>query len=168
MPEISPSTIKNLSQKGAEFLFGEVGMSHRFTVSVDLADYDLGSWSKASGLGVSWEMCSYWFGESDDIAWISPGKPNYQKIKLARAACSDSATVQKWLNTTLRQGQPLTGAVTLLDWTGTTLIEWRLKAFFPCGWSVTEFDASGAKPLLETLDIAHTGFLDDWQYSGPA
>ncbi len=154
---------KSLGQQGGEFLFGEVGMSHRFTVSVDMADYDLGSWSRVSGLSVNWEMCMHRHGESDEI-WISPGEPTYQKIRLARAACSDSATVQNWLRTTLQEGKPLTGAVIMLDWTGTALMSWNLKSFFPCGWSVADFDASGSRPLVETLEIAHTGFIEDWDY----
>lgn len=155
-----PNPVSGFVNKGADFLFGEVGMSHRFTFSVDKGRYDLGSWSKVTGLSVNWEMCAYRDGPGDDNFWLSPGTPKYPNIKLSRAACSDSATVQKWLGEALTERTPLSGSVMMLDWLGTTIVEWKMSHFFPCGWAITEFDASGAKPLVETLDIAHTGFID--------
>jgi phage tail-like protein len=151
--------VSGVLNKGAEFLFGEVGMSHRFTFSVDKSSYDLGSWAKVSGLSVTWEMCTYRYGGAANDTWIGPGVPKYPNIKLSRAACSDSATVQTWLKETLKQRTPLSGSVMMLDWLGTAIVEWKLHEFFPCGWAMGEFDASGAKPLVETLDIAHTGFV---------
>lgn len=153
-----PNPVSGVLNKGAEFLFGEVGMSHRFTFSVDKSKYDLGTWSKVGGLTVNWEMCQYRSGDSTAL-WLGPGVPKYSAIKLSRAACSDSETVQDWLKDTLHQGKPLSGAVKMLDWLGTTIVEWTLDTFFPCAWTITEFDASGAKPAVETLDIAHTGFI---------
>lgn len=163
IPGGMPKTPGAAMQRGAEFLFGEVGMSHRFTVSIDMADYDLGSWSKVSGLSVKWEMCKYHCGDTDAI-WIGPGVPNYTDVKLSRAASSESATVQNWLKDTLRKGLPLTGGIKMLDWMGTTMIEWKFRSFFPCGWSIIDFDAGGSKPAIETLDLAHTGFIDEWTY----
>lgn len=154
-----PNQVSGFLNKGAEFLFGEVGMSHRFTFSVDRGDYNLGSWSKVTGLSVNWEMCTYRYGGKDNNIWVSPGLPKYPNIKLSRAACSDSATVQDWLLDALQKRAPDSGSVMMLDWLGTTIVEWKMDHFFPCGWSITEFDAGGAKPLVETLDIAHTGFI---------
>ncbi|HJP73306.1 MAG TPA: phage tail protein [Pseudonocardiaceae bacterium] len=154
-----PNPVSEVLNKGAEFLFGEVGMSHRFTFSVDKGSYDLGSWSKVTGLSVNWAMCTYTYGGTDNSFWVSPGPPKYPNIKLSRAACSDSATVQKWLGEALNDRVPLSGSVMMLDWLGTTIVEWKMDHFFPCGWSITEFDAGSAKPLVETLEIAHTGFI---------
>jgi phage tail-like protein len=153
-----PNPVSGVLNKGAEFLFGEVGMSHRFTFAVDKATYDLGTWSKVSGLTVSWETCHYQAGNSTTV-WVGPGVPKYSNIRLSRAACSDSETVQEWLKDTLKTGKPLSGAVMMLDWVGTTIVEWKLDSFFPCAWTITEFDANSAKPAVETLDIAHTGFI---------
>jgi phage tail-like protein len=157
-----PNPVSGVLSKGGEFLFGEVGMSHRFTFSVDKSPYDLGSWSKVTGLDVSWTMCRY---RSFDNAtktsrlWISPGTPQFKPIRLSRAACSDSKTVQEWLQVTTLNRKPLSGGIAMLDWMGTTIVSWEFSALFPCAWSVSDFDAGGAKPLVETLDIAHTGFI---------
>lgn len=139
---------------------GEVGMTHRFIVSIDSGRYDLGSWSRVSGLTVSWSVASYRPGDNNDT-WICPGPKRYPNIKLSRAACADSQVVQTWLRETTRNHTPLTGSIKMLDWMAMTIVEWKLKHFFPVGWSIADFDATGARPAVETLEIAHTGFLDD-------
>ncbi|TDQ01145.1 phage tail protein [Labedaea rhizosphaerae] len=146
--------------KMAELLTGQVGMSHRFVVRIDDSDYDLGSWQKVSGLKVTWQKASWRPGNSNDER-ISSGNISYSNIKLSRAACSDSAVVQKWLAKTSRHRQPLSGAIFMVDFVGLPVIEWTLKEFFPVGWDITDFDATGAKAAVESLELAHTGFLND-------
>ncbi len=147
--------------KGLEMFTGVVSMNHRFAVSIDRSKYDLGSWAAAAGLSVRWNVCEYHYGGPGNDYWIFPGTTKYENIKLKRAACSDSATVQTWLRATSRRPEALTGTVQLLDWLGFPVVEWRMSAFFPVAWSITEFDAGAAKPALETLELAHTGFLSD-------
>jgi phage tail-like protein len=157
-----PGLGAGLPGKAAEFLFGEVGMTHRFLVQIDEGRYDLGDWSRAAGLSVTWGRVEYRAGESNQL-WIAPGNTSYTNIKLSRAACSDSQTVQRWLVATSKQNVPLSGAIRMVDFLGITVVEWKLKQFFPIGWSIVDFDASGAKAAVETLELAHTGFLDDEQ-----
>jgi phage tail-like protein len=146
--------------KAAEFLFGQVGMTHRFVVQIDQMTYDLGDWSRVSGLGVTWTPVAFRTGDSNQT-WIAAGNATYQNISLSRAACSDSETVQNWLKSTSRSNAALSGAIKMTDFLGMTVVEWKLKEFFPIGWKIVEFDASGSKAAVETLDLAHTGFLDD-------
>lgn len=146
--------------KLAEFLFDQVAMTHRFVVRVDRGRYDLGSWSKVSGLTVSWGKVTYRAGE-DNHEHVFPGNISYPTIKLSRAACSDSATVQDWLVTTSQHRESLSGAVHLLDFLGVPVITWQLKEFFPISWSISDFDSTAGRPAVETLELAHNGFLDD-------
>lgn len=146
--------------KMSEMLTGQVGMSHRFVVRIDHSSYDLGSWQKVSGLKVTWQRCAYRSSGKNDEQ-ICAGNISYPNIRLARAACSDSASVQKWLAETSRAREALSGAVFMLDFVGQPVVTWKLKQFFPIGWDITDFDAGGAKAAVETLELAHTGFLDD-------
>jgi phage tail-like protein len=150
----------SITSKAAEFLFGEVGMTHRFGVQIDNGVYDLGDWSKASGLTVSWNRLEFRVGNSNQV-WVAPGNTTYQNIKLSRAACSDSNTVQQWLVDTTRNNQLQSGSIQMLDFTGSSVVEWQLKAFFPVGWSIVDFDSSGARAAVETLELAHAGFLNE-------
>lgn len=160
------SAAAGMASSAAEFLFGQVGMTHRFYVQIDSATYDLGDWNKVSGLQVTWEKVELRTGATNEI-WIAPGNAKYQNIKLARAACSDSQKVQTWLKSISRSNQPLSGVIQMVDFMGSSVVEWKLKEFFPIAWSIVDFEASGAKAAIETLDIAHTGFLDDeMKYGG--
>jgi len=144
----------------AEFLFDQMPMSHRFYVRIDRSAFDLGSWSRVSGLSVGWAKLTHRSGE-DNNEQVFPGNISYPTIKLTRSACSDSATVQKWLASTTRHRESLSGGIHLLDFTGLPVITWELKEFFPIGWSISDFDSGGSKPVTETLELAHNGFLDD-------
>jgi phage tail-like protein len=138
-----------------------VAMAHRFLVLIDNPAYNLGFWQKASGLTVRWEMCNYRVGDQGNEFWIYPGTTKYENIKLMRAVSPASTVVQSWLAATSAHAQPLTGAIQLLDNLGIPVMQWRLYQFFPVAWQVGEFNAAEAKVVMETLELAHTGFLDD-------
>jgi phage tail-like protein len=138
-----------------------VSMAHHFLVAIDDPTYDLGTWSKVSGLSVSWARCEYRAVDPGNQLWVLPGNSKYENIKLSRAACPDSQIVQQWLAQTTTNPAPLSGAIMLVDWAGIPVVQWTLTQFFPIGWSIVDFDAETGKPAIETLELAHTGFLDD-------
>lgn len=151
---------KQLPSKAAEFLFDQVAMTHRFVVEIDESTYNFGSWTKVSGLNVSWAKHVYRHGQSNHDT-VLPGVVSYQNIVLARAACSDTATVKRWLGEVPRARQRLSGAIQMLDFTGLPIVTWELTDFFPIQWSISGFDAMTAKPAVEELHLAHSGFLDN-------
>jgi phage tail-like protein len=148
------------SDNQQEALTGQVGMTHRFVVAIDEGPYDLGSWTKVTGLTVKWDKHTYRPG-SANAETILPGNVSYSDITLSRAACADSKKVQSWLVATTRTSNRHSGAIHMVDHNGTFTVTWQLKEFFPIGWQITEFDAGAARPALETLTLAHNGFLDD-------
>ncbi|AWW43142.1 MULTISPECIES: phage tail protein [Streptomyces] len=141
--------------------FGAVSMAHNFTVAIDRSRYELGAWATASGLSVSWQVAEYRSGDHWNHPLVFPGVPQYEKIRLSRAACRDSRIVQEWLSETSIRNEPLTGAISLVNWEGQPTITWELKEFFPAAWGIEAFDSAGGSVALETLDLVHTGFLDD-------
>lgn len=144
----------------ASGMFNMRGDSSRFLVVFDNADYDLGSWSKVTGLNVSWDACEYRAGDRTEI-WTTRGATKYGKVSLSRATCPDSATVQDWLAETSKAPRPFSGSIQLLSWLGVPLVKWDLKAFYPSGWRIADFETKAATVVLETLDLTHTGFLSD-------
>lgn len=137
------------------------GMGHRYSVQIDHSLYDLGTWSKVSGLTVSWSPCEYRTGDEGNQVYILPGATKYEPIQLSRAACIQSRIVQQWLVATSRQPMPQSGTIQLVDFIGLPIVEWRLNEFVPVGWSIGEFDASTGRAAIETLKLAHSGFLPD-------
>src|SRR5215475_11106695 len=128
-----------------------VSMAHHFLVVIDHPTYDLGTWSRASGLSVSWARCEYRVCDPGNQLWVLPGNSKYENTKLSRAACPDSQTVQLWLAQTTKNPAPLSGAIMLVNWQGFPVVQWQLTQFFPIGWSIVEFDADHGKPAIETL-----------------
>jgi phage tail-like protein len=139
-----------------------VAMAQYFVVQIDNTTYDLGSWSRATGLSVTWDKLEHREGNLGNYVLYLPGKTTYEPITLSRAAGAQSATVQRWLAQTSRNPQPLSGTIQLISPAdGTPVVEWRLTEFFPIGWQIESFDPAASKPAVETLKIAHTGFLSD-------
>ena len=138
-----------------------VGMSHRYAVLIDNVAYHFGDWSRVTGLSVSWQQVEHRVGDRGNQVWLFPGATRYEPITLSRAAGPYSRMVQYWLTQTSKNPQPQSGTIQLVDFTGIPLVQWRLSEFFPIAWSVDSLDAAAAKPAIETLKLAHTGFLDD-------
>jgi phage tail-like protein len=140
---------------------GLFGMTHSFLIVIDNPTYDLGYWHKASGLTVKWETCRYQAGDQGNEYWIYPGTTKYENIKLTRPISPTSNVTQAWLSSTSANMMPLSGAIMLCAAMGIPIITWRLYQFFPVSWQVGEFTAETGKVVTETLELAHTGFLDD-------
>lgn len=138
-----------------------VGMSHHYAILIDNIKYHFGDWSRAAGLSVSWQQLEHRDGTQGNYVAFLPGLTRYEPITLSRAAGPYSRVVQHWLSQTSKKPQPQSGTIQLVNFVGLPIVEWRLAEFFPIGWSIESFDASGAKPAIETLRLAHTGFLDD-------
>jgi phage tail-like protein len=130
------------AQAFAEDVFG---MSHHFIIVIDNPTYDLGSWQKASGLTVKWEVCRYQAGDQGNEFWIYPGTTKYENIKLTRPVSPTSNVTQAWLSATSSNMAPLSGAIMLCGSMGIPIITWRLYQFFPVSWQVGEFTAAEAK-----------------------
>jgi phage tail-like protein len=138
-----------------------IGMSHHYAVLIDNIKYHFGDWSRAAGLSVSWQQLEHREATPGNYVEYLPGLTKYEPITLSRAAGPYSRVVQHWLSQTSKNPQPQSGTIQLVNFLGTPIVEWRLSEFFPIAWSIESFDAAGAKPAVETLKLAHTGFLDD-------
>lgn len=136
-----------------------LGMTMRFSVVVD-ALTDLGNWSKASGLEVSWDLVEYRAGDARNDRWIFPGVTKYPTVKLERAADKDaSKKVHTYLNSNSFKYAEQTAKITLFDSGGVLVMDWTLQRAMPIKWSIVPFDGAGNRVATETLELAHTGFL---------
>lgn len=135
-----------------------LGMTMRFNVTID--GVDLADWSKASGLEVTWDVVEFRSGDNSNERWIAPGLAKYPTVKLERAANKDaSKKVRDWLNNTSFKHTPKSAKVELHDAGKAPIATWELANVMPVKWSIVPFDANGNKVALETLELAHTGFL---------
>ncbi|MEO9139544.1 MAG: phage tail protein [Jatrophihabitans sp.] len=141
-----------------------VGLANRFKVSIVPEGFNLGSWQKAEGLDVSWDMPDYRAGDAGNLRWYFPANTKYSPVKLVRAACDDSMAVRDWLNSNSFTFQKSRSQVKieLFDSSGKVpVVTWELKNALPKKWSINSMDAGASTVSVETIEFDHEGFLDD-------
>ncbi|MFE9566807.1 phage tail protein [Streptomyces sp. NPDC006487] len=145
------------------------GMAMRFKVTVD-AFGDLGYWSSCRGLNVSFEHEEIECGGNYENVVLLPKRLKYGSITLQRAVQrDDSKKVETWLRQVTKdwygyefgekeyQGTGM--KVELMDAHNRLVYEWQLRSVFPKGWKGPDLDADTNKIALESLELAHQGFL---------
>jgi phage tail-like protein len=144
-----------------------IGMAHKFVVTAGV--YNLGTWSKVSGLSVKWDLAEHRIGNSDQYFKFA-GIPKFERLKLSRAADGSTETVKTWLSTHVLAsgGTPDEGSVQVFTPAGIAVVTWDLHEMFPIAWQISEFDASASKVAVETLEIVHAGFLPTGRRYGSA
>jgi phage tail-like protein len=140
----------------------------RFKVKVD--ELDLGSWSACKGLKVELKVTKVDSGGDYSTQKILPDHVEYEKITLQRAVHpTDSEKVKAWLETKITQWMNWSGSgeiyeggtakITLYGVQGTEVMHWDLTGVYPVLWSGPELDATKKNVAIETLELAHQGFL---------
>ena len=141
----------------------KIGLGNRFYVEVMPGGWNLGSWAKADGLDVSWEVPDYRMGDQWNQRLFAPANTKYTAVSLTRAADSkDSPTVRTWLEKNSKKHD--VGAlvkIELRDSFGVKVIDWNLRNVVVKKWSITSFDAGTGTVAIEKLELEHEGFLDD-------
>jgi phage tail-like protein len=147
------------------------GLAMRFKVKVGEL-VDLGEWSACKGLKVELKVDKVkTVGGDYSTEQIFPDRVSYSNITLERAVHPDeSPRVKQWLEDTVRQwmnydgsGTPYAGGmatITLLGVQGTEVMHWDLRDVYPVSWSGPSLSATDNKVAIETLELAHRGFLD--------
>jgi phage tail-like protein len=140
----------------------QLGLTNRFLVTVIPSSRSLGSWAKAEGLDVTWEVPDYRAGDSWNQRWFFPGFTKYTNVKLSRAAnAKDTEEVKKWLDEVATKFTVGNIQVELRDAQNTGVFTWELRNALPVKWSIGGFDATQSKVAIETLELTHLGFLAD-------
>lgn len=139
-----------------------IGLSNRFVVSMSgKSEYDLGSWSKAEGLDVAWDIAEYRMGDGGNDRLYFPGNTKYTNIKLIRGVSEETEKVKQWLTKNSFGMEVFTGSITLFTTDTKKVSEWTLRDVLPSRWSISTFDAGASQVSMETLELVHRGFLED-------
>lgn len=140
----------------------KIGLGNRFKVTVDNGP-DLGSWQKADGLDVSWEVPDYRMGDQWNARLFAPANTKYSTVKLTRAADSeDSPKVKTWLEKNSKDHTVGIGVtIELRDSFTKKVMGWDLRNVVVKKWAITSFDAGTGTVAIETLELDHEGFLED-------
>lgn len=141
-----------------------IALTNRFVVSMSgKSEYDLGSWSKVEGLDVAWDVAEYRTGDGGNDRFYFPGNTKYSNVKLLRAVSDETKKVKKWLDDNSFKSELFVGKIEVHTSHSSdgVLFEWELRDVMPVKWNISAFDASASSVTIETLEIAHRGFLND-------
>jgi phage tail-like protein len=158
-----------------------LALTSRFHVSIKDTekDVDLGGWARCQGLQVKFNPEPIKEGGNYQYEPILQGHIQYPNVTLTRAMNGeDTKKVQEWLaeraknwidglssgNSGLRRmvhmkGFGGTAKITLYDAHGQEVSNWTLRNVFPAMWKGPDLDASTLGVAIETLELAHEGFL---------
>lgn len=133
------------------------GIAVFFSLTID--GVDLGTFSTCSGLGVELKIDQRAEGGTGDFVNQLPGRFEYPPITLTRPVGPDSAKIASWLSANAQQVQPKTAELAALDPQGNQVYAWSLQGVLPKRWTGPSFDVSQPQVAMETLELAHQGFL---------
>jgi phage tail-like protein len=136
----------------------EFALALRFHVTIDDKG-SLGSWSKCDGLTVEYEVLEYQEGGQNDYVHRLPGRCKYQNIKLTRPLDKTSADVASWVAGQRKKVERSNAEIAVLDPAGEVVAKWNLNGVYPVKWTGPSLDAGGNQIAIETLELAHNGFL---------
>lgn len=149
------------------------GLSMRFQVTVGALS--LGAWSACKGLKVELKTIRAAEGGNYWSERVLPEKITYSTITLERAVHpQDSKAVQnwlqevasKWMNYAPPDGaagtpySPTTARIWLLGAYNRPVMDWTLINVYPVSWTGPSLSATENKVAIETLELAHEGFLN--------
>jgi phage tail-like protein len=140
----------------------KIGLANRFVVSMSgKSEYDLGSWAKAEGLDVAWDIAEYRMGDGGNDRLYFPGNTKYQNVKLIRGVSEETEKVKQWLSRNSWEMEVFSGKITLFTTQAIKVTDWELRDVLPAKWSISTFDAGASSVSMETLELVHRGFLED-------
>ncbi len=134
------------------------GLAARFQVIID--GQDLGSWSKCTGLEVDFQHESYEELGNNAFTHFLPKGAKYSPLILQRACTpEESVALQGWLSSMVSQPTKGTACITLHDAAQREVISWTLAGVFPKKWTGPQLEGKSTEMAMETLELAHEGFL---------
>jgi len=136
----------------------ETALGLRFSVRVDRFG-SLGLWTKCEGLAIEYDVLEYKEGGQNGFIHRLPGRAKYANLKLTRPIDQQSTKVADWISSMQGASTRQTAEITVLDPAGEVVATWNLAGIFPAKWTGPTLDVAGNQVAIETLELAHNGFM---------
>jgi phage tail-like protein len=119
----------------------------------------LGLWTKCEGLGIEYDVLEYKEGGQNGFIHRLPGRAKYANLKLTRPIDKQSTRVAEWIASLQGEATRETAEISVLDPAGEVVATWNLAGIFPTKWTGPALDVAGNQVAIETLELAHNGFM---------
>jgi phage tail-like protein len=128
-----------------------------FIVKID--DENLGSFNSCEGLGCEFVVEQREEGGNNGWVWQLPTRIKYSNVKLSRPVTRDSAKIARWFSSMASGVTRKTATIEARTLQGTVVASWSLMDVVPVRWSGPQLNPDTAKVAVETIELAHHGFL---------
>ncbi|HEX6684200.1 MAG TPA: phage tail protein [Candidatus Limnocylindrales bacterium] len=136
---------------------GDPALSICYSVAVD--GEDLGAFTTCEGLGCEVVLEQREEGGNNGFVWQLPSRIKYSNVKLTRPICKDSANLTKWLAGFASGVKLRTATINARGSDGEIIASWSLDGVLPVRWSGPSLNPDSPKVAMETIELAHHGFL---------
>ena len=128
-----------------------------FAVSID--DKDLGTFNSCEGLGVEVVLEQREEGGNNGFVWQLPTRLKYSNVKFSRPLGPDTMKVAKWFSSMTGGVTRRTATIVAMTADDQVVARWGLADVVPVRWSGPSLNLDSPKVAVETIEIAHHGFL---------
>lgn len=135
-----------------------------FRVKIDGAD--LGAFNTCEGLGLEVVIEQREEGGNNEFVWQLPTRIKYSNIKLSRPVSRDSAKLTAWLGSFASGSKPRNATISALNVDMVEVAAWSLEGVVPVRWTGPSLNPESPKVAVETVELAHHGFLPAGAGSG--
>ncbi len=129
-----------------------------FTVEID--GRDLGAFTGCDGLGCEVTVEQREEGGNNAFVHQLPGRIKYSNVKLTRPVNAETKEVARWFAGMSGGVRRTTARITARAADGTEVMDWSLRGVFPVRWRGPSLSVDSPKVALETLELAHHGFME--------
>jgi phage tail-like protein len=127
--------------------------------SVKLDDLDLGMWTEVALGGMSLAIEPRKEGGTSGIVRQLRGQIQYDTITMSRVM-TDGASMMAWFRGQARETRRMHGEIVVYASSGQPLQRWSFIEAVPLRWTIPTMRSGDLAAVVETLEIAHQGFVD--------
>ena len=136
----------------------EHGLTLRFKVIID-GYGSLGNWGKCEGLAVEYDVHEYKEGGQNGYVAQAAGPGLLPEHQADSSGGQRFRLVAGWLASIQGVVARQTAQVAILDAEGSVVTAWNFMDAYPVKWSGPTLDVGSNSVAMETLELAHNGFL---------
>jgi phage tail-like protein len=135
----------------------DTAVSVCYTVALD--NVSLGTFSTCEGLGCEVVIESREEGGNNSFVWQLPTRLKYPNITLTRPLGKDTEKIAKWFAGIASGYTRCTGIIEVMSANGNKIAGWELYDVVPVRWKGPSLNPDQPKVIMESLEIAHHGFV---------
>ncbi|MEX5304338.1 phage tail protein [Kocuria sp. CPCC 205258] len=135
----------------------DTGLSLYYVVTLD--KQSMGAFSTCEGLGCEVVMETREEGGNNDFVWQLPSRLKYSNITLTRPLGPDTGKIAAWFAGLSGGYAPCTAVIEVRRFDGSVIASWELIDVVPVRWKGPSLNPDQPKVVMETLEIAHHGFV---------